>query len=770
MKCRLSALARHAVCSAGIAIACAVFANSFAAEAKKGDNLVSGSDKMRSLPDDVRRGGVEVALSPRIQRLLDRALDHDVFPKPLKVVYDPADEKLPEPVRIGKRLREYIAAQPVAIRADEELVGWLPFDGSVESDLYRRTGHKAFSKLFRTYYLKPKNRLAIFEWQHTCADFPKIIREGLAGIRREIAESRKKWAGNTERLDYLRGMYLALDGIEARAKNCAAACRRLAEEEKNTTRKATLLEMAERCDRVPMNPARTFDEGMQAVFFCYDFLSDAIGRIDQYLAPLYFADIAAGRITRERAAERLQELFIFIDAHTPHSSIHYDKGGECHMTVGGLTPDGKDGWTDFSRLVVESCLACDLKRPEMSFRWHPGTKREVLRFMLECEWCDPNKRIAFDGDVPRVAAFEKRFGFPPELARDYCITGCNEPTFMGGFSCGGFHMNAVRCLDTIFTARRAEAVACRTWDDFAAWFESEFRRDLEEADAISKEFNELRSKDCNVLSALFMSGCIERAKSPTRGGASRLVPVIDLLGTPNLIDSLCIVKQFVFDERRCTMPELADALAADWKGHEDLLKEICAKGKFYGANDPFSNGMARFVHSVAGRFAEGRRDWFGMPLTFGNHTGYNDNSTKFGRLTGATPDGRHAGEFLSFGGGPAGGHGPDAATSVLLAAAQMDPMGVMCGTSILNLSLPEGAVTDSGDFEKLVILVETYFRKGGLHLQLNHVSRETLIDAQKHPEKYPDLRVRVSGFSGYFVRFKKSIQDEIISRTVTTVR
>ena len=716
-------------------------------------------------------GAGSMVLDGRIQRLLARALAHDVFPKPVKVAYDPADMSLPEPVRIGKRLAEYIAAQPVAIREDEELVGWLPFDNSVESDLYRRTGHTTFLRIcMPQYYLKPKNRLAIFEWQHTCADFPKIVKEGLAGIRSDIAASREKWAGDKERLDYLQGMWLALDGIEKRAANCAAKCRRMAEVETDSARRATLLEMAERCERVPMFPARTFDEGVQSVFFCFDFLSDAIGRLDQYLAPLYFADLKAGRITREHAAERLQELFIFIDAHTPHRSIHYDKGGECHMTVGGLTPDGKDGWTDFSRLVVESCLSLNLIRPEMSFRWHPGTKREVLRFMLDCERRDPNKRIAFDGDVPRVAAFEKRFGFPPELARDYCITGCNEPTFMGGFSCGGFHMNAARCVERVFTDRRADALACATWDDFAALFAEELRHDLEEADALSKEFNTIRSRDCNVLSALFMAGCVERAKSPTRGGASRLVPVIDLLGTPNVIDSLCIVRQFVFDEKRCTMAELADALAADWKGHENLLADIRRDGRRYGANDPFTNGMARFYHTEVARFAEGRRDFFGMPLTFGNHTGYNDNATKFGAVTGATPDGRHKGDFLSFGGGPSAEHGPDAATSVLLAAAQMDPDGAMCGTSILNLSVPPSVVTDDGDFDKLVVMVETYFRMGGLHLQLNHVSRETLIDAQKHPEKYPNLRVRVSGFSGYFVRFKKTIQDEIIARTVTSVR
>lgn len=710
-------------------------------------------------------------LDGRIQRLLARALDHDVFPKPVMVEYDPADISLSEPVRIGKRLAEYMAAQPVAIREDEELVGWLPFDGSVESDLYRRTGHKTFSRIcMAQYYLKPKENLAIFEWQHTCADFPKIVKEGLAGIRRDIAASRRKWVGDIERLDYLRGMELALDGIEKRAANCASECRRQAASETNPVRRATLLEMAERCERVPMNPARTFDEGVQSVFFCFDFLSDAIGRLDQYLAPLYFADLASGRTTRERAAERLQELFIFIDAHTPHSFVHYDKGGECHMTVGGLTPDGKDGWTDFSRLVVESCLALNLIRPQMSFRWHSGTKREVLRFMLDCERRDPNKRIAFDGDVPRVAAFEKRIGFSPELSRDYCITGCNEPTFMGGFSCGGFHMNAARCMERVFTVRRSDALSCASWADFAALFTEELRHDLEKADAISKEFNAVRSRDCNVLSALFMAGCIERAKSPTRGGASRLVPVIDLLGTPNVIDSLCIVRQFVFDERRCTMAELADALVADWKGYEKLLADIRRHGKRYGANDSFTNEMARFYHTEVARFAEGRSDFFGMPLTFGNHTGYNDNATKFGALTGATPDGRHKGDFLSFGSGPSAEHGPDAATSVLLASAQMDPEGAMCGTSILNLSVSPSVLTDDNDFEKLVVMVETYFRMGGLHLQLNHVSRETLIDAQRHPEKYPHLRVRVSGFSGYFVRFKKTIQDEIIARTVTAVR
>ena len=703
----------------------------------------------------------------RIQRLLARALDHDVRPAAVAVKYDPADLDLPEPVRIGKRLKEYISAQPVTIRADEELVGWLTFDGSVESDLFMRIGHRRFAAVcLQDYYLKPKDAIATFEWQHSSIDYPKLVNGGLVQIRAEIEASKRKWASDTDRLDYLKGMELAVDGLETRVKNCIAECRRQAETETDAVRKAKLLEMAARCERVPMYPATSFLDAVQSIYFCFDCLADSIGRLDQYLAPFYFADMSKGTLTHRQAEEALQELFIYIDAHTPHSFVNYDKGGECHMTVGGLTQDGRDGWTGFSQLVVEAAMALDLKRPQMSFRWHPGTKRETLRFILDCERKDPNLRIAMDGDMPRVEAFTKRFGFPIEKARNYTMTGCNECTFMGGVSFGGCKWNVLRTMDRIFTVRREEALSCKTWVDFQKLFEDQFRKEFDEFVMWFDKFNELRSGDCNVLSALFLTGCIENAQSPTRGGATYSDAMATLIGLPNLIDSLCVVRQFVFEENRCTMAELSAALAANWEGHEKLRQEIAREGKFFGANDPFTNEVAQYLHLALARIAAGRRDKFGNLFDFGNLAGYNDHGAKFGRVTGPTPDGRKAGEDMSFGSGPAMNHGTDAATSALLSVAKMDPEHMMVGGGIMNLSLPASTVCDDNEFEKVVILVETYFREGGIHLQLNHVSRETLIDAQKRPEQYPNLRVRVSGFSGYFVRFKKTIQDEIIARTV----
>ena len=178
-------------------------------------------------------GAGTAVLTPRIWRLQNRALEKDIIPEAVKVEYDAADLELAEPIRIGKRLKEYLLAQPVVIREDEELVGWTVFDGSVEANLYSRTGHKAFWGAFQKYYIKPQEKLGIFEWQHTCADFPKVLQIGLEGLRKEIEGARQKWEGDKARLDYLKGLELALEGIRGRARKCAAACREAAEREKD---------------------------------------------------------------------------------------------------------------------------------------------------------------------------------------------------------------------------------------------------------------------------------------------------------------------------------------------------------------------------------------------------------------------------------------------------------------------------------------------------------------------------------------------------------
>jgi formate C-acetyltransferase len=280
----------------------------------------------------------------------------------------------------------------------------------------------------------------------------------------------------------------------------------------------------------------------------------------------------------------------------------------------------------------------------------------------------------------------------------------------------------------------------------------------------------LRSRDCNVLSSLLLDGCIERAESATRGGASLARTCISLMGGTNTIDSLCIIRQFIFEEQRCTMRQLVEALDADWQGHESLRAEILRDGRFYGNNDDFSNQMARKFHTSLYNFAADRTDIWGFPLSFGNLTGYNPHFASFGALTQATPDGRVAGAALLFGSGQSDGKDHDGITSHLLAVAHMDPTGIMCGNTIMNLSVDEPTVRNDASFEKLVTLIETYFREGGLHVQLNHVAKEDLIAAKQNPHAYKSLRVRVSGFSAYFTGLREQIQDNVIARTVEKVK
>ena len=705
-------------------------------------------------------------MNDRIQRLIAAAHDGDIYPKIVPVEYDAFDENLSDPQRIAKRLTEYMAAQPCAFSDDNELVGMVRFDGSVEGPLFPRIGHRFFAQTRDQYYCKPQENLCTFEWQHSNADFGKVINVGLVGLRAEIVAARHNYESDIRRLEFLAGLESMIRGMVNRSRQYAAECRRRAADPATApARRAVLLRMAANCERVPEHPARTFEEAVQCLYFCFQFQPDSIGRPDQYLLPLYERGLADGTLTRDHAKELLQELFVMIHGWTPPSSRNADKGGESHFAIGGYTLDHRCAWNDLSELILEAMMECDLIRPQVSLRWNRLTPRSVLRRILDAERHDKNKRIAIANDEPRIADMTGRRGIPWEQAYDYIMVGCNEPAFQGGISLGGNTTNIVRSLVRTLDGRRAEVLACRDFDSFYAIYEQELHHDLETILDWSNRYNMLRSRDCNVLTSLFMTGCIERAASVTQGGAARALWCANFMGSTNLIDSLSVIRQFVFEERRCTMDTLLAALDADWKGHEALREEILRDGRFYGNGDDFADSVAhRFYRSVA-KFAEGRTDFFGHPLAFGNLTGYNPHFAWLGVNTKATPDGRVAGAALLFGGGQSGGKDRDGPTSLLLSVAHMDPTGVMCGNSIFNLSVDEAVVQNDESFEKLVTLVETYFREGGLHIQLNHVSAEVLRAAKKDPDAYKSVRVRVSGFSAYFVGLKEPIQDDVIART-----
>lgn len=486
--------------------------------------------------------------------------------------------------------------------------------------------------------------------------------------------------------------------------------------------------------------------------------------IDRYLYPFYSADIKSGALTKEEASEYLQELFLMLQARIHISSDRFYRGGESHFCVGGYLENGEDGFNELSRLIVDSLMELPTWIPQISLRWTSKTPHEVLRYMMDCERKDPNKRIAFVNDEPRINGLTKYTRVSYEKAVSYTMIGCNEIALPGGIVFGFDPMNIVRCVQNTFFNRSDDIQNANTFDEFYNIFQEEMYKDLQEADKIGKGLQAIRSRDCNLVSNMLIDGCIENAKSVTQGGTDTYIAVGLLIGISNVIDSLSVTKQLVFDEKRVTMKSLIKALRNNWNGFEDLREYILKKGMFFGNDDDCSN-------TVANRFFKSLDAWntgdnyLNKKLVFGNLVGYNEHHKFFGNNTKATPDGRFDGDMINFGIGQSEGKDRNGLTALLSSVAKCGPYSILTGPSVTNVLLDEQLVKKDKNFEKLVYLFEAYFKMGGTHFQLTYVSKEDLINAKKTPDKYKNLRVRVSGFSDYFVFLSDGLQDEIIQRT-----
>jgi formate C-acetyltransferase len=237
------------------------------------------------------------------------------------------------------------------------------------------------------------------------------------------------------------------------------------------------------------------------------------------------------------------------------------------------------------------------------------------------------------------------------------------------------------------------------------------------------------------------------------------------IGITNVIDSLAVVKQFVFDEKRFTMKDLISAVCNDWQGYENMRTLVVKQGKFFGNDDESSNFVAEKLFTSLYEFMKDKTNIFGYHFLIGDLIGYHPHHKHFGEITKATPDGRYSGDPLKFGRGQSGGYDREGLSALLLSIAKHDRYGIGCGSTVTNISLEKELITDERYFDKTVDLLLAYFKSGGVHFQLNYVSREDLIEAKKTPERHGNLRVRVSGFSEYFVKLNEALQDDIINRT-----
>ncbi|MBQ4518349.1 MAG: hypothetical protein II997_07185 [Clostridia bacterium] len=706
-------------------------------------------------------------MNERIEKLVKKTVAGEMWVEPVSTEYDKKDLFLSPMKMSGKRVCEYILNQEPLILEESCLTGLIRFDDSVEGDVFNRSGHKNFAVAYEIFYLHPVDNLLSFEWQHSVGDFFKVIQNGLNGIKNDIEKSKTAHEGDESAIEFLDTQYDLCNAIIGLAHKASQKALVVAKETKNPEYQKNLMRLSESLKKVPEYPAESFYEAVLSLYFCYPYIPDSIGLIDRYLYPYFRQDIDNKIVTKEEAASYLQELFLMLQARKHISEDTFHRGGESHFCLGGYLTNGEDGFNDLSRLIVEALLELPTWIPQVSLRWTEKTPTEVLRFMLNCERKDPNKRIAFVNDEPRLKGLMNHAGLSFEEAVGYTMMGCNELALPGGMVFGFDPMNVVRSVENTFYKRSDDLVKAESFEEFYAIYEEELFSDLWEVERISKGFQNIRSRDCNIVSNIFLEGCIENAKSCTQGGLTRYIAVGLPIGLSNVIDSLAITRQFVYDEKRVTMEELICALRNNWKGFEMLRAEILKRGNFFGNDDSCSNEVAQKLMQSLEKW-NNTENYLQKKWLFGNLIGYHPYHKWFGEATQATPDGRFAGDMVNFGIGQTQGKDRKGMTALLNAIAKCDPGAVLTGPSVTNVLLDEQLIKNDDHFEKLVKLFETYFSLGGTHFQLTYVSKDDLIEAQKTPEKYRNLRVRVSGFSDYFVFLNEGLQNEIIARTKHT--
>lgn len=703
-------------------------------------------------------------MNNRIKKLTDKTLNGEMYALPKTTEFDREDLFLSKQQMESKRICEYIMNQEPVLFEYSKMTGFFQFDGSVVGDIFRRSGHKNFERLKEDFLLKPVENLSTCEWQHATADYQKVLDIGIAGIINDIDDSLTKHKKDEE-IEFLYAIKDVANTLIKWAHKCSEKALLLSENVKNTEYSENLKTLSKALLNVPENRPTSFYEAVLSIYICFSADPDSVGTLDRYLYPFYKSDIESGKLTKEEAKEYLQELFLMLQSATHKDSRNFTRGGESHFCIGGYLPNGDDGFNELSRLIIESLMELPTWIPQVTLRWTKKTPREVLRFMMDCERKDPNKRIAFQNDEKRIKCYTEICGFSFEEAVGYTTVGCNEPAFLGAITGSNSKVNFARSMETIFHSKYEEILKARNFDEFFEIFTAELFSDLEKAYSYDDKYNSVRARDINYISSLFFRGCIEKAMSATRGAGKTGIASPMCIGIPNVIDSLIIVKQFVFDDRFITMEQLVQALHSNWKGYEELREVILRKGDFFGNDTERSNYVAQRLYQSLYEFLKDKTNIFGYHWLVGDLLGYNIHHKWFGDNTKATPDGRFSGDMLKFGIGQSEGKDKNGITALLNSVAKLDPNGIGCGSTVTNITIDEQLIKNDEYFEKTVDMFETYFKNGGVHFQLTYVSKEDLINAQRTPDDYKNLRVRVTGFSDYFVKLNEALQDDIIERT-----
>jgi len=594
---------------------------------------------------------------------------------------------------------------------------------------------------------------------HFHPDYEKLFRVGFKGLREEI-RSRRATAATEEQRIFYNACEIAIQGASTYALRVAEACEEAAEKMGDDA--SEWRHLARICQRVAAEPPATFHEAMQLMFlalialwFGEDHGLTTPGRMDQTLRPFYEAELKAGRITREEALELICCLYIQLN-------MILGPGSAISVMVGGRDKEGRDVTNDLTYLCLEARLATQLVYPTIGLAWHEGTPPELADFacrMLATGIGDP----ALFNDELIVSALRDHGVSEPD-SYNYMNSTCVEIKVVGAshmwvtapyFNCP---KALLEVIDSIADGAMPEPA---TFEELNGRVREHLAQTVRRtAEDLDRVWHQRAKTGCFPLASCLISDCLEKGLDFDRGGARYSWVENSFVGLANLVDGLFAIRHLVYESKEITLRQLRDILKADFEGHELLRQRILNRVPSYGNDDDAVDSLAvewaQFLSATTASNTIGLHPYVPGFFCWIIHEA-------FGSQTGATPDGRKAGFPFADGAGAAQGREKAGPTASVLSTTKWSHREALGGL-VHNLRLSKSVLKTDRDIAALRSLIETYLRRGGFEIQVNVVGTDILRDAQAHPENYPDLLVRVAGYSDYFVHLNPNMQAEIIAR------
>ena len=638
---------------------------------------------------------------------------------------------------------------------------------------------------------------------HLAVDYRRVLEKGLKDVARRTREKLESLdLTDPEALKasfFYRAILITVDAVAVFARRFAALAEAEAERAE-PERGKELREIARICRKVPMEPAETFREALQSVWFIHLILqiesnghSLSFGRLDQFCYPYYKRSRDAG-MTRQEAEELLENLWIKVLSLNKirswgHSRFAAGSPLYQNVTIGGMTPEGTDGDNELTRAVLYSVAKTHLPQPNLTVRYHKGMSRDFLEECIACIRLGFGMP-AFNNDEIIVKSLMDR-GATLEDARDYSAIGCVEVAVPGkwGYRCTGMsYLNFPKTLMTALNDGVDVNTNQRICEGRGHFLDMEDFEDVMQAwDANARQLIRIgvTLDNCadmiveqqvpDILCSALVDDCIDRGKHLKEGGAHYDAVSQLQVGLANLGDCLSAIKKLVYEDRKLSRKQLWQALMEDFSGPEGkrIQRLLQTGAPKFGNDDDYVDGLVlRAYDTYLDEIKNYRNTRCGRgPIGGGYFAGTSSVAANVpqGAGTCATPDGRNAGEPLAEGCSPAHGRDRSGPTAVFKSLSKLKTAEIFGGV-LLNQKVVPALLEKEQDRLKLHMLIRTFFDTlHGWHVQYNVVSRQTLLDAQAHPEKYPDLVVRVAGYSAFFNVLSPQTQNDIIERTEQTL-